>query len=178
MYIKSKHTTMHRSMAAPVYLYIHIWRYLLRSFITCTYSPIAVFCGRTIRSWPIRQKRIGAGETAQHTAYTNDPSGQENSPLGCLHLALMYRYICMGDIWKHMVVYIWMCGSGPFWLSHSCCVYTYPNTGEGVMWINISRPIKNAFCSWKRIVFNENIWILIKISRKSVPQGPIDKSAC
>ena len=139
MYIKSKHTTMHGSMAAPVYLYIHIWRYLLRSCITCTYSPTAVFCALTIRSWPIRQKRIGAGETAQHTAHTNDLSGQGNSP---------------------------------FWLSQSCSVYTYPNTGEGAMWINISRPIKNAFCSWNRIVFNENIWILIKISRKSVPPGP------
>ena len=108
--IKSKHTTIHRSMAAPVYLYIHIWWYLLRSCITCTYSPTAVFSVLTIRWWPIHQKRIGTGEATQHTALTNDPSRQENSPLGCLHLPLVHWHICLGDIWKHISVYIYIYG--------------------------------------------------------------------
>ena len=44
-------------------------------------------------------------------------------------------------------------------------------------WLNTLRPRRNEHFAddiFKRIFFNENVWISIKISLKSVPKGPIN----
>ena len=60
----------------------------------------------------------------------------------------------------------------PLYLSHMATCLRYVH-----IFFNILRPRRNgqhfADDIFKRIFFNENVWILIKISLKFVPKGPI-----
>ena len=54
---------------------------------------------------------------------------------------------------------------------------TFPITTFFIISINTLRPIRNEHFAddiFKRIFFNENVWISIKISPKFVPNGPIN----
>ena len=63
------------------------------------------------------------------------------------------------------------------WIKH----YRYDNTTKKfiLVMINTLRPRQNgrhfADDIFRRISFNENVWILIKVSPKFVPKGPINK---
>ena len=68
-----------------------------------------------------------------------------------------------------------------FWVASSCCTHhCHLQKGGPWLWIsfNTLRPIQNgrhfADDIFKCIFLNENVLIPIKISRKFVPEGPID----
>ena len=51
----------------------------------------------TIRPWPVHQKRNGPSWMVSHNQHNNESTlSRRNSPLGCLHLALAYRYYFYG----------------------------------------------------------------------------------
>ena len=57
-------------------------------------------------------------------------------------------------------------------------LFIYPALFEGLKWINTLRPRQDGLHFpddiFKRIFLNENVWILLKISLKLVPKGPIN----
>ena len=61
----------------------------------------------TTRTWPARQKRSGTSRMVSHSRHNNEPTLSRNdSALGCLHLALAYRYyFCMEETWDHVSVH-------------------------------------------------------------------------
>ena len=68
---------------------------------------IAVSNVLTIRPWPIRQTRIGTSRIGSHTRHNSEKIlGGNNSPLGCVHLALANRYwFCMEKTREHVSVH-------------------------------------------------------------------------
>ena len=61
----------------------------------------------TIPPLPVRQKWTGTSHTVPHTRHNSEPAlSRSDSPLGCLHLALSYRYhVCVEETWEHVPVH-------------------------------------------------------------------------
>ena len=82
----------------------------------------------TTRPWPARLKRTGTSHMVSHTRHNNEPTLSRNdSPQGCLHLTLAYRYyFYLEEAWEHISVH-WQHGSYQLWANCFICSNHQPH---------------------------------------------------
>ena len=90
--------------------------------LKATPPPAIMASVLTTRPWPVRQKRTGTSRMVSQTRHNNEPTLSRNdSPPGCLHLALAYRYyFYMEETWEHVSVH-WQQGNYQLWANCFMC---------------------------------------------------------
>ena len=77
---------------------------------------------KVTRPRPTCLKWIGTNWMISHTQHNSEPTQSRNdSPLGCLHLALAFRYnYCMEESWEHVFGH-WQLGKYQLWVKCFMC---------------------------------------------------------
>ena len=99
----------------------------------------------TYRPWPAHQKRIGTGRMVSHTWHSIEPILDRNdSPLHCLHCALVYRYYFrMEETWNHVFVHRQL---DKYQVWAICFMCWMPDSNAGP---KVSRQLSQPLLSWK-----------------------------
>ena len=130
------------------------------------YERIASCVGTQYRLWPVCQKRTGNSRIASHTRHSNEPTLSRNdSPLGCLHLELAFRYyFCMEETWEHVSGH-WQQGNDHLWANWITCWNPVTITG-----LRISRQLRHPLLL-EQLLYTFSIWIQHELMELPVPRS-------